>query len=186
MIVGVPKELYPGERRVALTPVVVPMLAKAGLEVAIEAGAGVEAGYPDAQYQEKGAKILADRAAVFAQSDIIVQVLCNGANDKNGASDLALMGRGQVLIGFMRPLAAAEAVQEIARTGVTAFAVGDEVLGFAPRAAQAEYVAVNVDRVTAKPAAPNMICLRVMLTSVKYSLKFEGVAVRCHARKPAG
>ncbi len=123
MIVGVPKEIYPGERRVALTPVVVPMLAKAGLEVAIAAGAGVEAGYPDAQYQEKGAKILADRAAVFAQSDIIVQVLCNGANDKNGASDLALMRRGQVLIGFMRPLAAAEAVQEIAHTGVTAFAV---------------------------------------------------------------
>jgi NAD(P) transhydrogenase subunit alpha len=123
VIVGVPKEIYPGERRVALTPVVVPMLAKVGLEVAIEASAGVEAGYPDALYQEKGAKILADRAAVFAQCDIVVQVLCNGANDKNGASDLALMRRGQVLIGFMRPLAAAEAVQEIARTGVTAFAV---------------------------------------------------------------
>jgi H+-translocating NAD(P) transhydrogenase subunit alpha len=123
VIVGVPKEIYPGERRVALTPVVVPMLAKAGLEVAIEAGAGADAGYPDAQYQEKGAKVLADRAAVFMQSDIIVQVLCNGANDKNGASDLALMRRGQLLIGFMRPLAAVEAMQELARTGVTAFAV---------------------------------------------------------------
>jgi len=99
------------------------MLAKAGLEVAIEAGAGADAGYPDAQYQEKGAKVLADRAAVFMQSDIIVQVLCNGANDKNGASDLALMRRGQLLIGFMRPLAAVEAMQELARTGVTAFAV---------------------------------------------------------------
>ena len=123
MIVGVPKEVYPGERRVALTPAVVPMLAKAGLEVAIQSGAGVDAGYPDAQYQEKGAKLLPDRAAVFAQSDIIVQVLCNGANDKNGTSDLALMRRGQLLIGFMRPLAAAEAIQEIARTGVTAFSV---------------------------------------------------------------
>jgi NAD(P) transhydrogenase subunit alpha len=123
VIVGVPKEIYPGERRVALTPAVVPMLAKAGLEVAIESGAGIGAGYPDALYQEKGAKLLADRAAVFAQSDIIVQVLCNGANDKNGASDLALMRRGQLLVGFMRPLAAAEAIQEIARTGVTAFSV---------------------------------------------------------------
>jgi len=99
------------------------MLAKAGLEVVIEAGAGVDAGYLDASFQEKGAKLLADRAAVFAQSDIIVQVLCNGANDKNGASDLALMRRGQLLIGFMRPLAAAEAMQELARTGVTAFSV---------------------------------------------------------------
>jgi NAD(P) transhydrogenase subunit alpha len=131
VIVGVPKEIYPGERRVALTPVVVPMLAKAGLDVAIEAGAGVEAGYPDAQYEEKGAKVLADRAAVFAQSDIIAQVLAHGANDKNGTSDLGLMRRGQVLVGFLRPLGtplkdgkiSAETVQQLAQTGVSAFAV---------------------------------------------------------------
>ena len=123
MIVGVAKEIYPGERRVALTPAVVPMLAKAALEVAIETGAGADAGYPDAQYQEKGAKLLTDRADVFAQSDIVVQVLCHGANDKNGASDLGLLRRGQLLVGFMRPLAAPEAVQEMAHTGVTAFAV---------------------------------------------------------------
>jgi NAD(P) transhydrogenase subunit alpha len=123
LIVGVPKEIYPGERRVALTPVVVPMLAKAGLEVAIEAGAGAAAGYPDAQYQEKGAKILPDRAAVFAQADIIVQVLSHGANDKNGAQDLALLRRGQILVGFLRPLASAETAQQVAKTGATAFAV---------------------------------------------------------------
>ena len=123
MIVGVPKEIYPGERRVALTPAVVPMLAKAGLEVVIEAGAGASAGYPDAFYQEKGAKVLPDRAAVFAQSDIVTQVLGHGANDKNGAKDLPLMRRGQILIGFLRPLAAPEVVQQIAQTGVTAFSV---------------------------------------------------------------
>jgi NAD(P) transhydrogenase subunit alpha len=123
VIVGVPKEIYPGERRVALTPAVVPMLAKAGLEVVIEAGAGASAGYPDAQYQEKSAKVLPDRAAVFAQSDIVAQVLSHGANDKNGAKDLPLMRSGQVLIGFLRPLAAPEAVQQVAHTGVTAFSV---------------------------------------------------------------
>lgn len=123
MIVGVPKEIYPGERRVALTPAVVPMLAKAGLEVAIEAGAGMAAGYPDGQYQEKGAKVLPDRASVFAQSDIIVQVLSHGANDKNGAQDLPRLRRGQVLIGFLRPLASAETVQQVAQTGATAFSV---------------------------------------------------------------
>jgi H+-translocating NAD(P) transhydrogenase subunit alpha len=123
VIVGVPKEIYPGERRVALTPAVVPMLAKAGLEVIIEAGAGASAGYPDAQYQEKGAKVLPNRAAVFAQSDILTQVLGHGANDKNGAKDLPLMRSGQVLIGFLRPLAAPEAVQQVAHTGVTAFSV---------------------------------------------------------------
>ena len=123
MIVGVPKEIYPGERRVALTPAVVPLLAKAGLEVVLEAGAGEQAGYPDAQYQEKGAKILPDRSAVFAQSDIIVQVLCHGANDKTGASDLALMRKGQVLIGFLRPLGSPDSVQQVAKTGVSAYAV---------------------------------------------------------------
>lgn len=107
----------------ALTPAVVPLLAKAGLEVVIEAGAGESAGYPDAQYQEKGAKLLSDRAAVFAQSDIVAQVLCHGANDKTGAQDLPLMRRGQVLIGFLRPLGSEKAVQQIAQTGVTAFSV---------------------------------------------------------------
>lgn len=58
MIVGVPRESYPGERRVGLVPVVVPLLVKAGFEVVIESGAGMQAGYPDAQYVEKGAKIL--------------------------------------------------------------------------------------------------------------------------------
>jgi len=127
-MVGVPKEVYPGERRVALTPAVVPMLAKAGVEVGIEAGAGAQAGYPDAQYQEKGAKVLADRASVFAQCDIIVQVLGHGANDKNGGSDLGLMRQGQVVVGFLRPLGpwpgeAGETVRQIAKTGVTSFAV---------------------------------------------------------------
>ena len=65
MIIGVPKESYPGERRVALVPLVVPNLIKAGFEVVVEASAGVEAGYLDAIYAEKGAKVLSDRAAVF-------------------------------------------------------------------------------------------------------------------------
>lgn len=123
MIVGVPKETYPGERRVALTPAVVPLLAKAGLEVVLEAGAGEQAGYPDSQYQEKGAKILPDRGTVFSQSDIIVQVLCHGANDKNGTGDLTLMRKGQVLIGFLRPLGSPDSVQQVAKTGVSAYAV---------------------------------------------------------------
>jgi H+-translocating NAD(P) transhydrogenase subunit alpha len=123
VIVGVPKEIYPGERRVALTPVVVPMLAKAGLQVAIEAGAGLAAGYPDAQYQEKGAKVLASRVEVFGECDIVVQVLGHGANDRTGGNDLGLMRRGQALIGFLRPLGSAETVQQVAQTGVTSFAV---------------------------------------------------------------
>ncbi len=123
MIVGVPKESYPGERRVALVPAVIPTLAKAGLEVVIEAGAGSQAGYPDSAYVEKGAKILPDRAAVFSTADIIVQVLCYGANDITGKADVPLLRRDQVLIGFLRPLGSAEVVQQIAAAGVTSFSI---------------------------------------------------------------
>jgi H+-translocating NAD(P) transhydrogenase subunit alpha len=123
VIVGVPKETYPGERRVALVPSVLPNLKKFGLDVVIEAGAGVEAGYPDAQYGEKGAKVLPDRKSVFATADIITQVLCYGSNDRTGKADVALMRRDQVLIGFLRPFGSREVLQEIAATGVTSFSV---------------------------------------------------------------
>ncbi len=123
MIVGVPKESYPGERRVALAPAVIPTLVKAGLEIVIESRAGEQAGYPDPLYAEKGAKILPDRESVFSTADIIVQVLCYGANDISGQADLALLRRDQILIGFLRPLGSAESVQHIAAAGVTAFAV---------------------------------------------------------------
>lgn len=123
MIVGIPKEIYPGERRVAITPNVVPLLTKAGLEVLVERTAGQPAGYLDSQYEEKGAKISPDRAGVFAQAGIVAQVLCYGANDKTGERDLKFLRRGQLLIGFLRPLGSAESLQQIAETGVTSFAV---------------------------------------------------------------
>lgn len=123
MIIGVPKEIYPGERRVALVPAVLPVLTKAGFEVQVQSGAGLEAGYPDSAYQEKGAKVIADRAAIFAAADIIVQVLCYGANDKTGDQDLAHFRRNQILIGFLRPFGTADVVQRIAQTGVTSFSV---------------------------------------------------------------
>jgi NAD(P) transhydrogenase subunit alpha len=121
MVIGVPKEIYPGERRVALVPAVLPKLTKAGLEVVIEAGAGVSAGYPDADYVAKGAKLLPDRAQVFAAADVIVQVLCHGANDRTGASDMPLLRKGQALMGFLRPLGSLEVVQQVAATGASAF-----------------------------------------------------------------
>ena len=123
MIVGVPKESYPDERRVALVPAVIPVLAKAGLEIAVQSRAGEEAGYPDSAYAEKGAKIVPDRAGVFAAADIIVQVLCYGSNDVTGEDDLSLFRRGQLVIGFLRPFGSAEVVQQIASAGVTAFSV---------------------------------------------------------------
>jgi len=123
MIVGVPRESFPGERRVALVPAAIPNLTKAGLEVVVEAGAGARAGYPDADYTAKGAKIAADRAEVFRAADIVVQILCYGSNDKTGKADVPLFRRGQALIGFLRPLGSIETLQEIAGKGVTSFSV---------------------------------------------------------------
>ena len=83
MIVGVPRESYPGERRVALVPAVIPGLLKAGLQVAMEAGAGVDAGYPDADYIARGAQVYSKREDIFRIADIVVQVLCHGFERPN-------------------------------------------------------------------------------------------------------
>jgi H+-translocating NAD(P) transhydrogenase subunit alpha len=123
VIVGVPKESYPGERRVGIVPLVVPNLAKAGLEVVVEASAGNEAGYPDSAYIEKGARIVPNRASVFAEADIVVQVLCYGSNDVTGKADLPLFRQEQTLIGFLRPLGSVDVLQQIAHTGIASFSV---------------------------------------------------------------
>ena len=123
MIIGVPKERYPGDRRVALVPAVLPVLIKAGFEVHIQSGAGIEAGYTDSLYSDKGAKIVPDRAAVFAAADIVAQVLCYGANDITGKQDVPLYRRDQILVGFLRPFGEQQVVQEVASAGVTAFSV---------------------------------------------------------------
>ncbi len=123
MMVGVPRESFPGERRVALVPAVVPNLTKAGLVTLVEADAGLEAGYTNSEYESKGAKIAASREEVFAKADIITQVLCYGSNDRTGGADLPLMRRGQFLIGFLRPLGTLDTIQAVAATGMTSFAV---------------------------------------------------------------
>ncbi len=133
MIVGIPRETYPGERLVGLVPALLPALAKAGLEALVEAGAGTAAGYPDAGYVEKGARIAASRAQVFCSADAILQIRTYSANRDAGRGDLELLRDGQVLVGLFDPLYAAEAVKEIASTGAVAFAL--ELL---PRIARAQ------------------------------------------------
>ncbi len=123
MIIGVPRESFPGERRVALVPGVIPSLTKAGFEVVIQAGAGIEAGFPDADFTAKGARIVADRAGVFSAAEMIVQVLGYGSNDRTGRDDLPLLRSGQSIVGFQRPLGALEPIRELAERGVTAFSI---------------------------------------------------------------
>jgi NAD(P) transhydrogenase subunit alpha len=123
MIVGVPKELFPAERRVALIPHAIEFLKKAGCSVLVETGAGYLAGYTDAMYQEKGATIAASREAVFAEADALFQLVGVGANEPTGAQDLPRFRRGQAVFGFQRALGNPESLQKLAATGATVFAI---------------------------------------------------------------
>ena len=119
MIVGVPTETFPGERRVATIPAVVPALTKAGLDVLLEPGAGVSAGFLDAPYTNKGARVAGDRAQLFADADVILQVRALGANTVAGRADLELFRPGQIVIGFSEPLDEPQAARNLAAQGVT-------------------------------------------------------------------
>jgi len=118
MIVGVPRESFPGERRVALVPASLSPLKKAGLEVVIEAGAGVPAGFSDTEYTDKGGEIVASRSEVFARADVLTQVRAFGANTETGSADLDSYRKGQIVIATCDPLAALEADRQAAAAGV--------------------------------------------------------------------
>jgi NAD(P) transhydrogenase subunit alpha len=123
MIVGVPRETCPGERRVALVPAALPSLLKKNLEVIVEAGAGLEAGFPDSAFAEKGVRIAASRAELYQTADVILQVRAHGANPASGPEDLALLRPGQIVIGFNDPLSSPRRTEELARTGAAAFSM---------------------------------------------------------------
>ena len=122
MIVGVPAETYPEERRVAQVPVTVPLLVKAGLDLLVEKGAGTSAGFPDAAYEEQGGRIASDRK-LLSSVDALLYVRGLGANPDAGRADLELMRSGQLVVGLLNPLGAPKAAQELADKGVTAFAL---------------------------------------------------------------
>ncbi|MCC7007201.1 MAG: Re/Si-specific NAD(P)(+) transhydrogenase subunit alpha [Acidobacteria bacterium] len=120
MKLGVPKETFPGERRVALVPAAAAPLKKLGIEIVVERGAGVAAGFPDADYE--AVATLGSRADVF-QADVVTMVRTPGANPSAGAPDVDLLRQGQVLIGFAEPLTAHAAMQAIAARGALLFAM---------------------------------------------------------------
>ncbi len=123
LTVGVVRESFPGEQRVAVVPAVVKTLAKAGLQTVLEAGAGTAAGYPDDQFAAQDARVETDRGVVFSASDVLLQVRGGGANPECFAQDLELLRHGQVLIGAYDPLSAPESLTQLAERGVTCFAL---------------------------------------------------------------
>jgi len=122
IVIGVPKETFPGETRVGLVPGILVLVKRLGGEVIVETGAGLAAGVVDKEFEDKGARI-ASRDEVFSQSDVIVQVRTYGANPEAGKADLTQFKNGQIVVGFGEPLAEAELAKEFSQTGATLFAL---------------------------------------------------------------
>lgn len=123
MIIGIPAEIKTAEKRVAMSPANVQSLTDKGVKVLFQTNAGDAAGYPDTLYTEAGATISTDRAEIFAQADIILQVQSFGSNNENSEADLASLRSGQMVIGMMDPLASPQAAQAVADKGATAIAL---------------------------------------------------------------
>ncbi len=115
MKVGVPREMWPGEHRVALTPSAAAGLKKSGLEVVVEQDAGLAAGFTAAAYEQAGATV-ASRDSVFSTADILLQV-------RSVPSEPSRLRRGQVVIGFADPLGEPDAIRALAQAGVTSFSM---------------------------------------------------------------
>src|SRR5437773_2042910 len=105
MIVGVPKEVVAGERRVALVPDLVAKLQKAGLEVVLQPGAGEQAGFLDASYAEKGARLGGD---ALSQADVLLKV------QPPTAEEISQVKEGSTLIGFLQPYSNQAGIQALA------------------------------------------------------------------------
>lgn len=123
MIVGIPAELVSGEDRVAIVPADVPALMKMGLQVVVEAGAGMRAGFPDAAYVERGARTVASRTEVYAQADIVLKVRAAGADPGHADKERAMLRPQQLLIAFLEPLWEPRLAASLAERGVTAMAM---------------------------------------------------------------
>jgi H+-translocating NAD(P) transhydrogenase subunit alpha len=115
--IGVPREIFPGEKRVATVPEVVEKLLKLGFSVAVESGAGDAANCSDDTYRAAGATVVDSATALWAGSDIVFKVR------PPTADEVALMREGQILIGFVWPAQNPDLMQQLAAKKVTVLAI---------------------------------------------------------------
>lgn len=183
IVIGVPKETYPEERRVALAPKSLDALKKLGATILIEQGAGVSAGFADSLYEAKGARA-APRDEVFRESQIIAMVRTLGANPEAGRADLAHFRPGQLVIGMGEPLSALREDADMAATGASLVA-----LELVPRITRAQsmdvlssmatiagYRAVLLGALALPKVYPMLITAAGTLTAAKVFVLGVGVA----------
>ena len=120
MKIGIPKEIYPGERRVASTPEIVKQLVKLGFEVFVESEAGMTANFSDRSFEEAGAKIL-DKNSLFSESNILLKI--RAPYNNSDSNELSLMNSGQTLISFIWPAQNQKLLNNLSGMGVTTLAM---------------------------------------------------------------
>src|SRR5438045_1623561 len=120
MLIGVPREIATGERRVALVPEVVSQLTRAGHRVVIEHDAGLRAGFTDDAYRDAGAEIVDSSSEVYANSQMILKVQRPGRDASSGEAELDMLRDGTVLIGLLQPSSDPALFQQLAERNITA------------------------------------------------------------------
>ena len=123
MKVCVLRESRAGERRVALVPAEVAALAKVGIEVAVESGAGEEASFLDDAFREAGASVCESAAQALEGSDVVVKINPPSTGANGSADEIAALPEGIVLISFVSPVANLELVRRLAEARVTTLAM---------------------------------------------------------------
>ena len=123
LIISVPTEVVPGERRVALVPDSVRRLAGQGLEVLVQAGAGGESGYPDSAYEDAGARLEPDAARTYEAADVLLKLRPPTDHPGAGRHEVDLLREGIVLIGMLDPFASLDAVRRLATRRITSFSL---------------------------------------------------------------
>jgi NAD(P) transhydrogenase subunit alpha len=119
MLAAIPRESFPGEKRVALVPKDVAALKKAGLELVLESGAGRAALHQDADYEAQGARVEADRGRLLAAADILLTVRGPGSHREFPQADLDAMKPGAAIVGFLDPLDDPAMTKALAERGLT-------------------------------------------------------------------
>jgi NAD(P) transhydrogenase subunit alpha len=123
MKIGIPKEIQPGETRVALLPSMVSLLKREGHEMLVEAGAGTQAGASDDAFKKAGARIIKDARALYKQSDIVFKVQPPGRRKGTPKHEADLLKQGGFYVGFLAPLENKEALRAFAKRKVTSFSM---------------------------------------------------------------
>lgn len=114
MLIGVPKETFPGERRAALVPASVKKLVGLGLEVVIEAGTGVASGFADSAYEEAGARIETDRQGLIGKADMVLRIR------KPPFEEVVLLKQGAIHVSLLDPFNEKELIAALAKAGTSA------------------------------------------------------------------